>query len=131
MRAILSIIAIVTFFLSSPALAHTLGVDKAELIETFDSTYHLISQVPNKLAHLITTPEIPERCRFNGSPGGKRGDYEVRFVFSCDSPLTADDEIVLPWKREGVLLTVTWKGSEPVTKLADREKSAIRIDLKV
>lgn len=130
MRAILHIIVVITLFLSSPLFAHTLGVDKAELIETSDSTYHLVSKVPNNLAHLITTPEIPDRCQFSGSPGGKRGDYEVRFVFSCESPLTADDTIVLPWKREGVLLTVTWKGSEPVTKLADREKSDIRIDLK-
>lgn len=130
MQAIVKILILITLLWSSPAFAHTLGVDKAELIEYSDATYHLVSRVPNNIAHLITTPELPERCQFSGSPGGKRGDYEVRFVFSCDSPLTADDEIVLPWKREGVMLTVTWKGSEPVTKLADREGSAIRIDLK-
>ena len=130
MQAIVKILIFITLLLSSPAFAHTLGVDKAELIEYSEETYHRVSRVPKNIAHLITTPGIPERCQFSGSPGGKRGDYEVRFVFSCDSPLTADDEIVLPWKREGVMLTVTWKGSEPVTKLADRDGSAIRIDLK-
>ena len=129
MQAIVKTILFLTLLWPSYVFAHTLGVDKAELIETSDATYHLVSQVPVTLAHLITTPEIPERCQFSGSPGGKRGNYEVRFVFSCDSPLTAADEIVLPWKREGVMLTVTWQGNPPVTKLADREGSAIRIDL--
>lgn len=129
MQAIVKTVVFIALLWSSPAFAHTLGVDKAELTEYPDATYHLVSQVPYSLSSLITTPEIPERCQFSGNPGGERGDYEVRFVFSCDRPLTADDEIVLPWKREGVMLTVTWTGNEPVTKLADRKGSAITINL--
>jgi hypothetical protein len=53
----------------------------------------------------------------------------VRFVFVCESPLIAGDEIILPWEREGVMLTVNWKGQEPVTRFVGREGSEIGIDL--
>lgn len=129
MRAIVLQLFLLTSLWYSPVFAHTLGVDKAELIEYSDASYHLVSQVPNNLAPLITTPDLPERCHFTSSPRGERGDYQVRFEFSCDSRLTANDKIILPWKREGVMLTVTWKGEEPVSKLTDRKGSIIRIDL--
>lgn len=111
------------------AHAHTLGVDKADLTEMADGSYHLVSRVPRRFAPLITTPDLPESCALQGNPRGKRGVYEVRFVFACTSPLTADDTISLPWKREGVLLTTTWQGSEPVTRFIPREGSAIEINL--
>ncbi|MEP2703399.1 MAG: HupE/UreJ family protein [Roseibium sp.] len=113
----------------SPTFAHTLGVDKADLIEREPGAYELISKVPSKLASLITTPILPSRCDFDGSPRGERGYYEIRFRFNCVSPLTLDDQLVLPWKREGALLTVRWHGQEPVTKLASRNGEAIVVYL--
>lgn len=77
----------------------------------------------------ITTPELPERCMFEGSPRGSRGVYEVRFVFRCETALKAGDELKLPWQREGAMLTVNWQGSEPVTRFAGREGGYIRINL--
>ena len=114
---------------ASSVHAHTLGVDKADLSEKADGRYELVSRVPPTLAHLITSPELPEACDFVGTPRGERGSYEVRFVFACDRALRAGDEISLPWKREGVMLTVSWQGAEPVTRFASRDGGAIRIDL--
>ena len=124
---------LVVLFLLLPYLpgahAHTLGVDKADLTEMSDGSYHLVSRVPQRLAYMITTPLLPERCAFEGSPRGAMGVYEVRFMFTCESPLTAADEIVLPWQREGAMLTVRWQGEEPVTRFAGREGGSIRVDL--
>ena len=114
---------------TSPISAHTLGVDKASLVELADGSYHLISHVPPRYQPMITTPELPERCALEGSPRGARGAYEVRFVFVCESPLTADDEIALPWRREGAMMTVTWRGQEPVTKFAGKEGGVITLQL--
>ncbi len=115
--------------LCGSASAHTLGVDPADLIEMLDGSYHLVSRVPPRLQSAIRTPEIPERCEFEGSPRGTRGAYEVRFIFVCESPLVAGDEIVLPWRREGAMLTVSWNGADPVTRFAGREGAVIRVDL--
>ena len=111
------------------ARAHTLGVDKADLSEKADGSYHLVSRVPPTLAPLITTPQLPERCAFQGSPRGARGVYEVRFMFTCETPLSAGDTIILPWEREGAMLTVTWLGEEPVTRFAGSEGGIIEVDL--
>lgn len=111
------------------AQAHSLGVDKADLTEMADGRYSLVSRVPARLAPAITMPQLPDRCAIEGNPRGTRGNYEVRFTFSCKTPLTAEDEIRLPWKRDGVMLTVQWQGAEPTTRFARREGAVITIGL--
>ncbi len=126
-RALLLFLALMCIVGS--ARAHTLGIDRAELIETVPGTYRLISRVPRRLAPAIRTPELPNKCTMSGSPHGERGSYSVTFEFVCETPLTADDTLGLPWRREGALLTVRWQGQEPVTRLATRDGAAIDIDL--
>ena len=111
------------------AVAHTLGIDKAELAEMKDGSYQLVSRVPPMYQPMITAPELPERCKPEGNPRGTRGAYEVRFAFACESPLTAMDTIVLPWRREGAMMTVTWRGEEPVTRLASKDGGVIMLRL--
>ena len=117
------------FAMCGNAYGHTLGVDPADLTEMVDGTYHLVSRVPPRLQGAIRTPELPARCAFEGNPRGARGGYDVRFVFSCESPLIAGDVINLPWQREGVMITVAWNGEEPVTRLVSREGANISLDL--
>ena len=109
--------------------AHTLGVDPAELVELPGSSYRLTSKVPQSLAHFITAPELPEQCTLDGSPRGERGPYEVRYTFTCKVPLTAEDTLVLPWGREGVMLTTTWGDGSTATRFVSRKGGTIDIDL--
>jgi hypothetical protein len=111
------------------ALAHTLGVDKAELTELRDGSYHLVSRVPPRFQPLITTPELPAGCDLEGSPRGARGPYEVRFIFRCKEPLNVDDVILLPWKREGAMMTVTWLDQESVTRFAGKDGGVIALSM--
>lgn len=115
--------------LSTSSWAHTLGVDRAELIETRPGEYRLTAKVPRRIAPAIVTPVLPERCHPTGSPNGERGGYAVVFTFQCAPALTAKDTLVLPWKREGALLTVRWAGQEPVSRLAKREGNIIEVAL--
>ncbi len=111
------------------ARAHSLGVDRGELVETSQGQYRLESKVPRRISPAILTPVLPERCSFVGNPNGERGSYSVAFNFTCSSPLTSDDRLSLPWNREGVLLTIRWAGQEPVTRLAKRDGATIEIGL--
>ncbi len=43
--------------------------------------------------------------------------------------MTSEDRLVLPWNREGALLTVRWFGQEPVTRLVKREGTTIEVNL--
>lgn len=123
-------LAVLLFVLeAAPALAHSLGIDQAELNEGPKGTYVLLAKVPQALAHLITAPELPERCALTGNPRGRRGLMEVRYAFTCDEPLTARDTLVLPWQREGVLLTATWADGTSASQMVAREGATITVDL--
>lgn len=127
--AVILLLTLPLFVPGERTQAHTLGVDPADLREMVDGSYHLVSRVPPRFQPAIRTPVLPERCEFEGSPRGARGAYEVRFVFVCESPLIAGDEIILPWRREGAMLTVTWSGQEPMTRFVGKEGGEMRIDL--
>ena len=125
--ALASVILIVA--LGPSAMAHTLGIDPAKLLEAPDGRYALVAEVPPHLAPAIRTPILPERCAFEGSPRGKRGRGEVRYDFICETPLTAADRLTLPWQREGVVLKVSWADGTTVSRLLNREGGAIIVDL--
>lgn len=130
MLRVLLVVASVLFLLAPASLnAHSLGVDRAELIETTPGSYRLISIVPRRIAPAIRTPILPDKCTSSGTPAGERGSYSVTFTFTCEPRLTADDKLRLPWQREGALLTVQWHGQEPVTRLASRDGAEIVIPL--
>ena len=127
--AVLAITWIILAVLPAPVAAHSLGVDRADLTETGSGEYRLVSKVPRRLQPAIFPPELPERCQPVGNPSGEKGSYSVTFVFTCSQPLTADDTLKLPWQREGALLTVRWRGAEPVTRLTSREGAVIEVVL--
>ena len=123
-------LAVLVFALDAvPAFAHSLGIDQAELKEHPKGTYVLIAKVPQSLAYLIAAPELPDRCGLSGSPRGLRGPAEVSWAFACDEPLTARDMLVLPWQREGVLLTTTWADGTSASQMVTRKGAVITIDL--
>lgn len=125
----LALLIVVPTVTTSPAMAHALGVDPAELVELEGSTYRLTPKVPRSLAHLITAPVLPEHCKLDGGPRGERGPYSVRYTFTCERPLTANDTLVLPWGREGVMLTAKWSNGSTVTRFVSREGETIEMDL--
>lgn len=109
--------------------AHSLGVDRAELVEAIPGEYRLTSKVPRRISAAILSPVLPTQCSFVGNPNGERGSYSVTFEFSCSEPMTAEDSLLLPWKREGALLTVRWFGQDPVTRLVKRDGEAMVVGL--
>ena len=129
-RKLIAAVLVIWFVaLSSPASAHTLGIDPAKLLEGANGGYALVAQVPPSIAPAIRTPSLPERCTFVGSPRGTRGLAEVRYEFTCATPLNATDKLELPWQREGVLLTVAWADGSTASHLVPRVGGAIVVDL--
>ena len=89
--------------------AHDLGVSEALLQEQPGGQYELLAVVPPILAPLIQQPILPERCRFTDDPRARIGAAGLRFGFTCDGRrLTTDDTLLLPWRREGIVLQARW-----------------------
>lgn len=111
------------------AFAHSLGVDRADLVARAGNEYALISKVPTNLAPLIKSPEISNNCTFIESSSGLRGEYSVTFRFTCLASLTAGEQIKLTWERDGVLLTATWIDGSQETRLVHKEGGYITLNM--
>jgi hydrogenase/urease accessory protein HupE len=125
----LAFVVIFLITLCTTASGHSLGIDPARLVEKTDGTYELSVTIPGSLAHLVTTINLPKRCMLTGRPRGLRGQGNVSFPFKCSGRLTADDVIVLPWGREGVMFTASWRDTESGSQLVRSREGAIAIDL--
>ncbi|MGV2986709.1 HupE/UreJ family protein [Vibrio sp. E150_011] len=121
---------LILVLLNSSVAAHTLGIDNSDLIELSTSgEYQFVVKVPGEYQPYIHTPVLPKHCQYIGDAAGEYGASEIRYHFNCDSRLTINDQLQLPWEREGAMLTVDWKDSEPVTVLSKRENGVITVDL--
>ena len=64
-----------------------------------------------------------------GNPRGAQGTGILRFEFICEEPLTANDTLYLPWKRDGVLVTAKWRDGGESTVLFRPEAGTIPLPL--
>ena len=112
------------------ALAHDLGVSQASLSERPDNSYQLRVETSSALASLFQPPRLPERCRFVSEPGGRRAAGGVLWDFRCAArPLAADDQLFLPWRREGVMLAVHWADGSQSTRFFSRQGQGMAVSL--
>ena len=114
---------------STPVAAHDIGVSESELVEHADQRYELSVQVGAAAAYLFSAPQLPAHCEPIGNPRGVQGRSWRAFEFHCDPGLTADDELVLPWLRDGIMLTATWIDGYESRQLFTNEAGVITVPL--
>jgi len=101
----------------APARAHDVDVTSVArvFLDELGGNRYLLSVVDLQVPP-ITDPQgiLPARC----APVPVT-EAEVRviagFVFECDTPLDAEDELVLPWDLAGVVMLARWSEGEPVS----------------
>ena len=116
-------------FCAAPVAAHDIGVSETELVEHADQRYELKVQAGTAVAHLFPPPQLPERCEPIGNPRGVQGRSWRVFEFRCESSLTADDELVLPWSIDGIMLTANWNDGYEARQLFTNKAGVITVPL--
>ncbi len=112
------------------ASAHDLGVSKALLKEQAGNRYTLRVQTSNALAAQFQTPRLPEHCAYLGEVSAKRSAAGVSWDIQCSGrPLTGEDELFLPWQREGLMLTAQWRDGSKSTRFFAREAGGMTVSL--
>ena len=107
--------------------AHDVGASEAFLVEERPATYVLGVVAPADAAPLFAPPVLPARC---GTAERRIGGGQIRFAFACDGgPLSADDTLVLPWQREGVLLKAQWRDGSTVSRFFIARHGTISVEL--
>jgi hypothetical protein len=103
--------ALILFLLFAKiGFADDVGITKARLIQKNDSTYVLEVDVTRQLVWAIKAPIFPDRFQVTDIEFVTQSGWIVVQVTATTSgkPLSAEDEILLPWFRNGVDLTVQW-----------------------
>jgi HupE / UreJ protein len=129
-RAALGWVMVAWLALPWAAAAHDLGVARALLQETSGGRYVLEIEPP-ALAELFAPPELPARCVPDDAQGTSGPDRAVlRYAFTCaPAPLTAGDVLVLPWQRQGVMLTARWADGSSARQFFPRTSAVIEVPL--
>lgn len=108
------------------------GIHKARLIQQNDSTYIFEVDVGQKWLWAIKAPILPERFKVSEESYISRGTwYVVRVtIISTGAPLNAEDEMLLPWGRNGADLTAIWQDGSINKGLFIRDFNGIKVPMK-
>ena len=129
MRGFVAIVVLAALTAAQPAKAHDIGVSQAELVEHGASRYSLRVQVAPSLAFMFGPPRLPAQCQPDGNPRGIQGIGWRSFDFQCNEPLTANDALVLPWQRDGIMLTARWLHGYESRQLFSNKAGVITVPL--
>ncbi len=129
-RAVLCWVMVAWLALPCAAAAHDLGVERALLEETAGGRYVLEIQTPAP-GELFAPPELPARCAPDDAQGTSGPDRPaLSYAFTCaPAPLTASDVLVLPWQRQGVMLTARWADGSSARQFFPRTGAVIAVPL--
>ena len=112
-------------------LADDPGITKVRLIQQADTTYVLEADVPQNILSAIKTPIFPERFVLtNFKFTNQSGWITLRMhITTSGDPLSADEEIVLPWIRNGIDFTAQWLDGSTYKGLFNRSLNGIHIPM--
>ena len=113
----------------SLALAHDIGISKATLMEHENHQYRLGVQTGPSGSHLFGTPVLPIKCEYPKNPRGTQGMSWRYFEFVCNSALSGKDTLLLPWRRDGVMITAEWQDGSGAKRLFLREGAQVPVPL--
>ncbi len=126
-RLCLTVLLLLSFSMDSRS--HDIGVSKVQLVAATGTNYALHVSTSPQAAFLFASPQLPAPCSFIGNPRGIQSHSGLTFEFSCERHLTAEDTLILPWSRDGIMLTVTWLSGEKSSDLFKNEAGVISVPL--
>jgi len=120
-------------FFTQTGFADDVGITKARLIQTDDSTFVLEVDVTMQLVWAIKAPIFPDRFRVSELEFDTQAGWIVVQVTATTSgdPLSSEDEILLPWFRNGVDITVQWLDGSLYQGLFLRSLEGIHVPIKL
>ena len=115
------------------ALADDVGITKARLIQKSAKSYLVEADVNRALVWAVKAPIFPDRFRVSELEFiNQSGWIVVQATATTEgAPLTAKDEILLPWMRNGVALTVQWQDGTIRQGLFLRSLEGIHVPLRL
>lgn len=95
-----------------PLAGHEMGMLKLRFEELGDSRYRLSYVAAPGSPESQAPPTLPERGSWETVPGQPVGVVRLVFTTIDGAPLRAEDELLLPWSRESVMVESFWRSGE-------------------
>ena len=101
---------LVIAFCTNNAFADDIGINAVRLIQLSDSTYVFETDFAQQIVYDFEIPIFPERFQVSQPEFlDKAGLFTIKLnVSTSGRPLNSKDVILLPWRRNGVSVTVRW-----------------------
>jgi len=129
MRSFWILLALISGLGVCQVQAHQLGVDSVFLEEKADFQYKLSFNISPGSAEALTMPILPPHCQWSEeSESAPSGSMGLKFS-SVGRALSAEDKILLPWKRNGVLFTALWHDGTKARQFFISNDEGILVDL--
>lgn len=118
MKALFSFLAGFIALISSQVYSHDLGLVQVVIDEQSSLVFELTAKLPATLQ--VKAPTLPERCQIKEQKKRSNNglDHYLQWTIKCtDSAFKSGDVIVLPWQREGGMVTINRLNGERLTQL--------------
>ena len=118
-------------FGTSNGFADDIGITSARLIQLSDTSYLFEADATAQFLNMISKPVFPDRFEVSDLEyTNNSGWILIKATATTNGdPLNANDEILLPWLRNGVSLTVQWKDGTMNRGFYTRELDGIHVPL--
>jgi len=124
---------LIAFLLTCVAVfADDPGITKARLIQETDTSYTFEVDIAQSLLWAIKAPVFPDRFKIvDLNVKNQSGWITLKaHITTSQDPLSHEDEIVLPWTRNGADITVQWKDGTTYKGLYQRTLDGIHVPIK-
>ena len=126
-------LAVALLIAVNPALADDVGITKARLIQKSEKSYVVEADATQVLVWAIKAPIFPDRFQVSELEFVTQSGWIVvrATATTTGKPLSAHDEILLPWMRNGAVITVQWLDGSVYQGLFLRSLEGIRVPLQL
>ncbi|MCK5462562.1 MAG: HupE/UreJ family protein, partial [Bacteroidales bacterium] len=118
-------------FICGAVSADDPGITKVRLIQETDTSYIFELDIARQFLWTIKAPILPDRFRISDPQYEDQSGWITMKakITTADESLSPKDEILLPWQRNGVDITVQWKDGKIYKGLFNRTLNGIHIPL--
>ena len=127
------LLLLILIFSPSVVIADDVGITKGRLIQTSERTYVLEVDITQALVWAIKAPIFPDRFQVSKLEYINQAGWIVvqATATTTGEPLSARDEILLPWMRNGAALTVQWLDGSVHQALFLRSLEGIHVPMRM
>jgi hypothetical protein len=123
---------ILVLFSPVTLMADDPGISKVRIIQTGEKTYIFETDITEALLWTLKVPIFPDRFELSKPKSmNQSGWITIRIEIRTNGdPLSVKDEIILPWTRNAVDITVQWLNGDSYKGLYQRKFKGIHIPIK-